>query len=234
MTGLLNGLGGLASPWLYLLVALLAAGESAALVGLVLPGEAALLAAGFAASQGHADLRVLMVVATVAAILGDSIGYEVGRHFGPRVQTTRLGRWVGVERWSRAEGFIERHGGAAVLLGRWVGLLRALVPGVAGMTRMPYRRFLTWNVLGAVLWAPTMVAAGYLAANSFHTVERWLGRGSLLATALAVLGGAGWYALHRRRSSPGTVAEPAPCPVGIPEPPTDLAVTARTSGRHVD
>lgn len=202
MGTLIDSLVGLASPWLYVMVALLAAAESAALVGLVVPGEAALLVGGFAASQGRVSLPVLIVVATVAAIVGDSIGYELGRHFGPRVRVTKVGRWVGEDRWTKAEHYIDRRGGPAVLLGRWVGLLRALVPGVAGMTRMPYPRFLVWNVLGAVVWAPAVVSAGYFAGSSFKRVERWFGRASLLVLAVAVFAAclwaaARWVAAHR-------------------------------------
>ncbi|MGQ0431346.1 MAG: DedA family protein [Microthrixaceae bacterium] len=204
MSGLVDALAGMASPWLYVVIAALAVAESAALVGLVVPGEAALLVGGFAASQGRVSLPVLAVVATVAAIVGDSIGYELGRHFGPRVRVTRVGLWVGEERWSRADQFIERRGGPAVLIGRWVGLLRALVPGVAGTTRMPYGRFLLWNVLGAVVWAPTVIAAGYFAGGSFRSVERWLGRASLVVAVIAVFGfglwlGARWVIAHRQR-----------------------------------
>lgn len=192
MGRLIDALTGLASPWLYVVVAGLAAVESAALVGLIVPGEAALLVGGFAASQGHVGLSVMIVTVTIAAIVGDSIGYELGRHFGPAVRAGRVGRWVGEERWTKAEDFIDRRGGSAVLLGRWVGLLRALVPGVAGMIRMPYRRFLVWNVLGAIVWAPLVVTAGYLAGDSFRRVEKWLGRASLLLLAVALVAAAGW------------------------------------------
>lgn len=203
MSGLIDALTSLASPWLYVVVALLAAAESAALVGLVIPGEAALLVGGFTASQGRVSLPLLVCVATIAAVIGDSIGYELGRHLGPHFRLTRAGRWVGEDRWSRAENFIERRGGPAVLIGRWVGLLRALVPFVAGTTHMPYRRFLVWNALGAVLWAPTVITAGYLAGGSFRAVERWLGRASLLVVVMVAFGvglwmGARWVIGHRR------------------------------------
>ena len=204
MGTLIDALTGIGSPWLYLLIAALAAAESAALVGLVVPGEAALLVGGYAASQGRVSLPVMIGVVVVAAIVGDSIGYGLGRHFGPRVQTTRVGRWVGDERWTKAERFIDRRGGPAVLLGRWVGLLRALVPGVAGMTRMPYPRFLVWNVVGAAVWAPAVVVGGYLAGDSFRAVERWLGRASLILLVVAGFGfllwlAARWAVEHRSR-----------------------------------
>lgn len=206
MGTLIDSLVGLASPWLCVVVALLAAAESAALVGLVVPGEAALLVGGFAASQGRVSLPVLIVATTVAAIVGDSIGYELGRHFGPQVRLTKVGRWVGEDRWAKAEGFVERRGGPAVLLGRWVGLLRALVPGVAGMARMPYPRFLVWNVLGAVVWAPAVVSAGYFAGSSFKRVERWFGRASLLLLVIVVVAAGVWAASRWAADHRGAVS----------------------------
>lgn len=204
MNTLIDSLATLASPWLYLVVAALAAAESAALVGLVLPGESALLIGGFAASQGHVSLPIMIATALVAAIAGDSVGYELGRRFGPRLRDSRVGLWVGEDRWAKAEASIERRGGPAVLVGRWVGLLRALVPGVAGMTRMPYRTFLLWNVLGAAIWAPAVVIGGYLAGNSFHSVSRVLGQASqMIALAAVVVAAvwlaARWAAAHRNR-----------------------------------
>jgi membrane-associated protein len=82
----------------------------------------------------------MIAVAVLAAVLGDSVGYEVGRTLGPRLRASRLGAHIGPQRWATAENFLERHGGKAVLLGRFTAVLRALTPGVAGMTRMPYLR----------------------------------------------------------------------------------------------
>lgn len=180
----------------YGLVGLFAAGEAAAFVGLFLPGEAALLLGGVLASQGRVSLPIMMAVAVVAAVVGDSIGYEIGRRGGPALRRGRLGRLVGPERWAKGEAFLERRGGPAVFFGRWVGLLRALVPSLAGMGRMPYRRFLLWNALGGLLWASTMVLAGYAAGAQYKRVEQLFGRASLLvALAVLVLGGA--FALAR-------------------------------------
>ena len=192
MNSLIEHLTGLAAPWLYVAVGTLAAAEAAILVGLVFPGETALLIGGFAASQGRVNLAVMVAVAVGAAIVGDSIGYEVGRHFGPRIRDTRVGRWVGQDRWERAERSLQHRGGPAVMFGRWVGILRAIVPGVAGMTRMPYRRFLIWNVIGALVWAPTMVIGGYLAGSSYRALESWLGRAGLVIFVVLLVGVAGW------------------------------------------
>ncbi len=128
----------------------------------------------------------MMALAAVGAIVGDSIGYEIGRRFGPALQRSRLGRRVGDERWQRAEDYVAAKGGRAILAGRFIGVLRALVPAVAGVTRMPYRRFLVWNALGAVVWAPGIVVAGYLAGSSYHRVEHYVGSAGLVLLAIAV------------------------------------------------
>lgn len=193
----LSGLGA------YLLVAALAAGEAAAFIGLVLPGEAALLFGGVLASQGHVSLPVMIVVAILAAILGDSVGYELGRRGGPSLKRSRLGLKVGPARWATAEEFLTRRGGPAVLLGRWVGVLRALVPTLAGMGRMPYRRFLIWNAVGGSLWASIVVLVGYGAGTQYVRVEQVLRQASLgLAVLVVVATGGGLlarFALRRRR-----------------------------------
>src|SRR6266511_5207207 len=148
MSGLLHTAASLASPWAYIVLALLAAAESAAFVGLAIPGETAMLLGGFLAYQGRVDLGVMMAAGAVGAVVGDSVGYEIGRLFGEPLKRSRLGRRVGQDRWARAEAYLRAKGGRAVFLGRFVGLLRALVPALAGMSRLPYRTFLPWNLAG--------------------------------------------------------------------------------------
>lgn len=185
--GLFDRLADLASPWGYLVVGVLTLLEASAMIGLVVPGEAALLVGGFLVSQGEADLGVMSAVGAAGAIVGDSIGYEIGRHLGPSLRRSRLGRWVGDERWQRAEEYLARRGGRAVFFGRFVGVLRAMVPTMAGLSRMPYRRFLPWNVLGGLVWAPGFVVLGFLAGGSYHRVAEWAGRASAVLLALVVL-----------------------------------------------
>jgi membrane protein DedA with SNARE-associated domain/membrane-associated phospholipid phosphatase len=196
--------------WAYVVIGLLAFGEAAVFAGLVLPGETALLLGGVLAATGHISLPVLLVVAALAAVLGDSVGYEVGRQVGVPLRRGRLGRRIGEERWGRAEQFVLRRGGPAVLLGRWVGVLRALVPALAGMTRMPYRRFLAWNLTGGITWATTVVLAGYAAGAAWRTAARYFGRVSLALAVVAVLAVLGWWLVRRRRRS---AASPARRPV---------------------
>lgn len=187
IAGLLDRLAELASPWGYVVVGMLTLLEASAMVGLVIPGEAALLVGGFLASQGKASLPAMIAVGALGAVVGDSIGYEVGRHLGPSLRRSRLGRWVGDKKWERAEDFLAQRGGRAVFFGRFVGVLRAMVPTIAGLSRMPYRRFLPWNVLGGVVWAPGFVLLGFVAGGSYHTVARWAGRASAVLLGLVLL-----------------------------------------------
>lgn len=203
MGSVLHALAGLSNPWAYLLLGALACAESAALVGLVIPGEAALLLGGFLASTGRVSLTTMILAAVVGAIVGDSAGYEIGRRVGPALRRSRLGRWVGEARWARAEAYLSRRGGRAVFFGRWVGLLRALVPTLAGMGRLPYRTFLPYNIAGGVTWAPAIVLLGYAAGDSYQRVHQIVGRASLaLAAVLAVLIAAAWVARRLRRPDP--------------------------------
>ncbi len=204
MSGVLDAATRLASPGAYLVLALLAAAESAAFVGLAVPGETAMLLGGFLAYQGRVSLGVMMAAGALGAVAGDSVGYQLGRAFGEPLKHSRLGRKVGQERWAKAEAYLREKGGRAVFLGRFVGLLRALVPALAGMSRMPYRTFLPWNAAGGVIWAPGMVLLGYLAGGSYRQVERAAGRASLLLLILVVLVGlvvaaARWVARHPDR-----------------------------------
>lgn len=184
----LRNVGEQVGGWLYVIAGLLAFGEAAVMVGVVLPGETALLVAGFAAHEGFISLVPMIIVAVVAAIAGDSVGYEVGRHAGPWVRSSRLGRFVGTQRWEIGEEFLRRHGGKAVLFGRCTALLRALMPGMAGMARMPYfRTFLPWNAVGGVLWGAGCVLLGYVFAASLTTVARYLSWGPASVVAVLVV-----------------------------------------------
>lgn len=186
----MSSLLGLTEPWGYVVVGLLAAAEAAAFVGLVVPGEAAMLLGGLLAFQGHGSLWVMISAGIAGAILGDSIGYEIGRRLGPRLRSGRLGSKIGEERWNRAAEYLKTRGGKAIVFGRFVGVLRALVPAAAGSLGVPYRTFLAYNVAGGVLWAGGFIVLGFVTGGSWRIVERWAGRASLVLVVLVVIGGA--------------------------------------------
>jgi len=178
-------LAGRLGNWAYLLIFLAATLESAAFLGLIVPGESLVLVAGFFAGQGLLDLDILLVAVAIGAAIGDSIGYELGRRLG-RPGLLRYGSRFGLNqaRIHRADEFFARYGGMSVFFGRFVGFGRALVPFLAGSSHMPYRRFLPYNVLGAALWSAVVVLLGFFLGQSWRAAERWIG------VASAIIGGA--------------------------------------------
>jgi len=181
----------------YALVGGLAFAEAALFVGFVLPGETAVILGGVLAHEHMVSLPVIAAVAVVAAITGDSVGYEVGRRFGTRLLDSRLfaKRRESLEKGQQA---LRRHGGKAVFLARFTAFLRAVMPGLAGTARMPYLRFLAFNAAGGLIWAVSFTLLGYLAGASYHTVEKVAGRAGEAILALILLAVL-VFAIRRRR-----------------------------------
>ena len=164
--------------------------ECSAFVGIVFPGEIAVLLGGVLASQHKIGLPVAMAAAIAGAIIGDTVGYEIGRRHGRRILNGTVGRIVKAEHLDRAERYLAARGGRAVFLGRFTAALRVLIPGLAGMSGLRYRTFLAYNAAGGVLWAGAAVLAGYAAGDSWHEVERIAGRASLVLLLLVLVVGA--------------------------------------------
>lgn len=184
--------------WLALLVVfVLPALESSVFVGFVFPGEVALILGGVLASQGRVPLAAVLVAGIVGAILGDSVGYLVGRRYGRRVLEGTLGRFVRHHHFDRSEAYLADRGGKAVFFGRFTASLRAMIPGLAGMSRMPYRRFATYNVAGGVAWGAFTVLVGYFGGSNWQHVAHLASRAGLAALALFVAAFAGAWLLRR-------------------------------------
>lgn len=188
----------------YAVVFGLAALEASAFIGLFVPGELAVLLGGVLAFQHKVSLVPIAVAASVGAIVGDSIGYAIGARLGPRILASRLGRMVGRERMDRANRYLREHGTKAVIVGRFTAALRVLVPGLAGMARMPYGRFLLANVIGGILWATSFTTLGFVAGSAWRRIERAAGRASLILLALVIVVGAivvaaRWVVRHPER-----------------------------------
>ena len=171
---------------LFALLITFAFAEAAAFVGFVLPGETSLLIGGVLAHSGVWNVWLFLSCAIVGAIAGDSVGYEVGKHFGPKIQTTQFGKFVGEKRWRLAQAIFDRYHGGAIFFGRAQALLRALVPSLAGMNGVPYRTFLKWNAAGGIVFSTTVVLLGYQFASSLSVLEKYLKYWAIVAIFLIV------------------------------------------------
>jgi undecaprenyl-diphosphatase len=190
--------------WGYLLVFLGAALESAAFLGFLVPGESIVVIAGLLASWGVLELPETLVIAVTGAITGDNVGYQLGHRLG-RPWLERHGRLVGMHggALARTDALFQRHGGKAVLIGRFVGFLRAMLPFVAGASRMSYPRFLVFNAIGATSWGIFFVLLGYFVGASWPLVERWLGRVGFVVGALVIAATVWWLRRHHRQAPGG-------------------------------
>jgi undecaprenyl-diphosphatase len=173
-------------PWLYVVAALLTFAETGTLFFLI-PGEIGLFVAGAAAGAGDLNIVVMVILAITAALLGDATGFYIGRRFGPRLQRSWLGRRIGERQWQRAEDLIRRRRGVVVLVGRWIGFLRAIMPASAGMSGMSYRSFLPWDVAGCVTWASLCVIGGYVLGDHWTRLANWLGKAGWVLVAVVVV-----------------------------------------------
>jgi membrane protein DedA with SNARE-associated domain len=174
--------------WSYLIIFAAAALECAAFVGLLVPGESLMLATGFFAHRGLLELDAVIAVAILGATVGDSIGFQLGSRLG-REWLIRHGSRCGFkrDRFNKVDNFFARHGPKAVFVGRFVGFARALVPFVAGASRMSYGRFIAYDAIGAVLWSVACVLLGYFLGASWHMAEQWISRSGLIIGAVLAL-----------------------------------------------
>jgi membrane protein DedA with SNARE-associated domain/membrane-associated phospholipid phosphatase len=185
--------------WTYALVGVMAFLETGAFVGLVAPGETVVIAGGVIAGQGEIELIPLIGLVWVCAVLGDTtsfyIGQRLGRGFlerhGPRVKISH-------ERLEQVEGYFDRHGGKTILIGRFIGLVRALAPFIAGASGLAYRRFLPYSVVGTGLWATVFCVLGYIFWRSFDQVAHYAGQ-AIFGLGLTVGVIVGIVVAYRRR-----------------------------------
>jgi len=178
-----------AGPFAPLLVFLLASAESAAFMGLFVPGELAVILGGVAAGTGSVSLWVMIPAAVAGAIVGDSIGYRLGKTLGPsllhRKRLAKLARQM-----DRAGSLLSQRGWWALVVARFASVLRAVVPFAAGIGNMAYRRFLLGNVIGGVAWGTTFTLVGYFAGANYPRVEKWFRTGGLAVAGIALMIGA--------------------------------------------
>ncbi|MGH3732202.1 MAG: DedA family protein [Acidimicrobiales bacterium] len=197
---LLEKLQSLPGSLVYGLVAILVFGEAALFIGFVLPGETSVIVAGVVASRGHVNLVILCVLVAVAAIVGDTVGYAVGARYGPRLLALKplRSRRAFLD---RALDALSRRGLTYVFIGRFTAFLRAVIPGLAGMSHLRYRRFLAANAASAVVWAVLYTLLGYYAGHALDSIEKYSGwaASGLLVVIVAIIVVA--YLHHRRHET---------------------------------
>jgi membrane-associated protein len=143
--------------------------ETGLVVFPLLPGDSLLFVSGTVVASSGLDIHLLVITLFVAAVLGDSLNYGIGRYIGPiafnRPHETRLGRWLKPEYLERTHRFYEKYGGFTIIIGRFVPIVRTFAPFLAGVGAMTYRKFLSYNVIGAAAWVGSLAYAGYLFGN---------------------------------------------------------------------
>jgi membrane-associated protein len=187
--------------WTYALVGALAFLETGAFVGLIAPGETAVVLGGVVAAEGGVDLVPMLLIVWLSAAAGDFASFMLGRRLGRRFLVAR-GPRIGVTapRLERVEGFFDRHGPKAILVGRFIGIIRAVAPFLAGASGMRVRAFLPWSLLGTAAWASAFTLVGYAFHESFSSAAHLLTNGALAAAVVAGLVLA--FRAHRLQRSP--------------------------------
>lgn len=166
--------------------------ETSVLVGLVVPGDSIVLVAS-TGIETPAEYIALLVTVIVGALTGESIGFALGRWFGPKIRASRLGQRIGERNWVRAENYLDRRGGIAVFVSRFLPVLHSLIPVTVGMSTMPYRRFMAWTAPACLVWSLIYVSVGSAAAGGYRELSgqaHWAGYvfvGGIVAFAVLVL-----------------------------------------------
>lgn len=179
-----------------LVIVLIIFAESGLLIGFFLPGDTLLFPAGFLAAQGKLPLGWLLVAVILAAIAGYEAGYHIGRKFGPRLFRKKNGVLFRQEYLEKSEAFYEKHGGKTVMLSRFIPVVRTFAPVVAGIGKMPRRRFELFNVAGAAVWCTAVVLLGYWLGSKIPNIDKYI----LPVIGLAMLLSFGPTAYHLVKS----------------------------------
>jgi undecaprenyl-diphosphatase len=188
LQGLLEDVSNTLGAWTYLLVGVFAFAETGAFIGLVVPGETVMTLGGAVAGQGVIDIYLLIAIAWVAACAGDSTSFFIGRRLG-RGFVIKHGPRVGIghERFERVEDYFSRHGGKTIFIGRFISLVRALAPFIAGSSGMRYRAFIPYSILGTGLWATVHILIGYIFSRSIESAAEYAGKGAFVLGTLIVV-----------------------------------------------
>lgn len=148
--------------------------ESGMMVGFFFPGDSLLFTAGFLASQNLLDIKVLIIGCFIAAVAGDSVGYYIGKKFGRRIFNKENSIWFHKNHLTRAQNFYDKHGGKTIILARFIPVIRAFAPVVAGVGLMKYKKFVAFNLIGGILWAIIIPLLGFYLGSAIPDVDKYL------------------------------------------------------------
>ena|SRR3989344_9247582 len=148
--------------------------ESGLLIGFFLPGDSLLFVAGFLASQGYFNIWLLAAVCLLGAVLGDSVGYAIGKKMGPRLFRREDSLLFHKDNLNRAKTFYDRHGGLTIVLARFLPVIRTFAPILAGVGRMRYPLFFFYNIIGGILWVLGLTSLGFVLGNTVEDVDRYI------------------------------------------------------------
>jgi membrane-associated protein len=152
-------------PWLYALLFVIIFAETGLVVLPFLPGDSLLFIAGTVVASAGLNVHLLVTLLIVAAILGDTVNYSIGRYIGPKVFDRPDSRWIKQDYLRRTQAFYDKYGAVTIVIGRFIPIIRTFAPFLAGVAVMEYRRFLAYNAIGGVLWIASLVYAGYIFGN---------------------------------------------------------------------
>jgi membrane-associated protein len=189
---LLDMLRSIPAPVAIAVAFVLPAAETALMAGLLIPGELIVVAAGLLAARGHVPVIAVAVAAVCGAIVGDSVGFLVGRHY-----RTVITKKLHAKRWNKAQEWLKRRGKPAIFLARFTAFVRSVMPAAAGTAKIPYGTFLLWSVPAGIVWGVGSVLLGYYAGRSSEAVLRWVGIAALALIAAFV--GSWWLTRKKRR-----------------------------------
>jgi membrane-associated protein len=160
--------------------------ETSIFLGLVMPGDTVVLVASTGVTD-WTDFFLLLLAVLIGSLIGESIGFAVGRFFGPKLRVSKLGRRIGEKNWKAADSLVEKRGGIAVFISRFLPVLHSTVPAVAGMTKMPYRVFISWTFAACAIWASLYVGVGYIARTSYEQLSGDLRVASIVGIGILVV-----------------------------------------------
>jgi membrane-associated protein len=160
--------------------------ETSILIGLVVPGDTVVIVASTGITN-WLEFGALVVAVVVGALCGESVGFALGHYFGPKIRRSRLGRRIGEGHWTRAENYLDRRGGIAIFISRFLPVLHSLIPLTVGMSTMRYRKFIAWTAPACAVWAVAYVSVGWAAAGSYRRLSAQLHFAGYVFVAIIVL-----------------------------------------------